>query len=221
MRDYALPSRNECYELIGQCHVPVHIVKHSKAAARLGLFLARKLVESGIEVDVDLVERACLLHDVFRVCEFPLEDFRWFEQPVTEEDKAKWRRLKGQHGGTRHEDAACAFLRDAYPVLAQTIRKHRYTAILDDADKPETWEEKLVYYADKRVMHDTIVPLQERLDEAHKRNAARRKASGPDGLDIAKIDAAIFALEAEIFAPLGLNPNGVTPELIDAQAAAR
>jgi uncharacterized protein len=221
MRDYALPSRDECYELIRQCHVPVHIVKHSKAAARLGVFLARRLVAAGIDVDVDLVERACLLHDIFRVCEFPLEDFRQFEQPVTEEDKAKWRRLKGQHSGVRHEDAACAFLTDAYPVLAQTIRKHRYTAIVHEEDRPETWEEKLVYYADKRVMHDSIVPLQKRLDEAHQRNAARRKAAGPDGPDTAKIDAAVFALEAEIFRPLGLNPQSITAELIEAQTAAR
>ena len=221
MRDYALPSRDECYELIRQCHVPAHILKHSKTAARLGVFLARKLVAGGLEVDVDLVERACLLHDIFRVCELPLEDFRRFEQPVTEEDKAKWRRLKGQHGGVRHEDAACAFLRDAYPVLAQTIRKHRYTAILDNEDKPETWEEKLVYYADKRVMHDAIVSLQERLEEAHRRSTARRKTSDLDSPDTAKIDTAIFALEAEIFEPLGLDPESITAELIDAQAAIR
>lgn len=215
MRVCTLPSREECIELLRRCHVPVHIVKHSKAVAKLAVFMARRLAENGIPVDADLVERACLLHDIFRVCEFPLEDFSRFEQLVTDEDKAKWRRLKEQHGGIRHEDAACAYLRDAYPILAQTIRKHRYTAIVDDQDKPQTWEEKLVYYADKRAMHDTIVPLQERLEEAHKRNASRRKTAGMDTREMARIDAAIAKLQAELFAPIGLDPDAVTSEFID------
>jgi HD superfamily phosphohydrolase YqeK len=215
MKKHALPSREECLELLWECHVPMHIVRHSQAVAKLGAFLARRLVEQGIPVNVDLVERASLLHDIFRVCEFPLQDFSRFEQLVTEEDKAKWRRLKERHGGVRHEDAACAFLRDAYPVLAQTIRKHRYTAIVDGEDRPRTWEEKLVYYADKRAMHDQIVPLPERLEEAHRRNAVRRKAAGIDPAEIARIDAAIIELEAELFAPTGLDPNAVTSEFID------
>lgn len=215
MRTHLLPGREECLDLLRACHVPVHIVKHSKAVTKLGVFLARRLAENEIPVDVDLVERACLLHDIFRVCEFPLEDFSRFEQIVTEDDKARWRKLKEQHGGLQHEDAACAYLKDAYPVLAQTIRKHRYSAIVDAEDRPRTWEEKLVYYADKRVMHHTIVPLQERLDEAHRRNAARRKASGMAASEIARIDAAIFELQAELFSPIGLDPDAVTGEFID------
>jgi len=220
MRSQVLPSREECIELLRECHVPVHIVRHSKAVAKLGVFLARRLAEQGIPINVDLVERASLLHDIFRVCEFPLQDFSRFEQIVTEEDKTRWRELKERHGSARHEDAACAYLKDAYPLLAQTIRKHRYTAIVDKEDMPRTWEEKVVYYADKRAMHDKIVPLLERLDEAHKRHAARRKAGAIDMAEIARVDAAIVKLEAELFAPTGLDPNAVTAEFIDEHNAA-
>jgi len=215
MPNNALPNRNECLALIRDCHVPAHIVRHSKVTATFAAFLARRLVESGVFVDVELVERACLLHDLFRVCEFPLQDFSGFEQPVTEYDKVRWVRLKEQHGRMRHEDAACAYLRDAYPVLAETIRKHRYTAIVHDEDKPRTWEEKLVYYADKRVMHDKIVSLRQRLEDAHRRHAALRQAAGIDDAQIARIDEAIFELEAELFGPTGLDPDAVTSELID------
>lgn len=217
MRDYTLPSHDECRAMIRQCHVPTHILRHNEAVTRLGVFLAHRLAEREIEVDVDLVERACLLHDLFRVCDFPLEDFRWFEQPVTEEDKARWRQLKAEHGHRRHEDAADAFLKDRYPVLAQTIRKHRYTAVIDTEDHPESWEEKLVYYADKRAMHETIVPLAERLDEAHQRSAiALAKAGQPRRRDMEeKVDALIFQLEAEIFSRLDLQPNDVTDAFID------
>ena len=221
MRNYALPSHDECRAMIRQCHIPIHILRHSETVARLGVFLARRLAERGIDVDVDLVARACLLHDLFRVCDFPLEDFSWFEQPVTEEDKAKWRRLKAKNSQHRHEDAAHAFLKDKYPVLAETIRKHKYTAVIDESDSLESWEEKLVYYADKRAMHDTIVPLKERLEEAHKRSAlafpetdgARRTAMER------KVDARIFTLEAEIFDPIDLCPDDVTDEFIDHYSA--
>ena len=212
MRDYALPSRDECLAIIRDCHVPAHILRHSKTVARLGVFLARELVRRGEAVDVELVERACLLHDILRVCEFPLKDFSRFQQPVTEDDKAKWRAIKERHAGTRHEDAAHAFLRDAYPVLAETIRKHRYTAIVHEQDKPRTWEEKLVYYADKRVMHDTIVSLRVRLDEAHKRHAAWRTTLSD--AEISAIDTAIFQLEREIFTRIGLDPDAVTSAIV-------
>ncbi len=217
MRNYALPSRDKCRSIIRACHVPVHIVKHKEAVAKLGVFLAERLAARGITVDVELVERACLLHDLFRVCDFPLEDFSRFEQPVTEEDKTRWRGLKAKHGHRRHEDAADAFLKDAYPVLATTIRKHRYTALLDENDKPETWEEKLVYYADKRAMHDRIVPLKERLEEAHRRSAAiLAKAGKPRPIDTEKeVDALIFLLEEEIFREIGLDPDEVIDEFID------
>jgi len=50
-------------------------------------------------------------------------------------------------------------------VLATTIRRHRYVAVLDETDCPRSWEEKLVYYADKRVMHATVVSVHERVED--------------------------------------------------------
>ena len=216
MRNYALPSQNECRAMIRDCHVPVHIVKHAEAVAKLGVFLAERLTDGGIDVDIPLVERACLLHDLFRVCDCPLEDFSCFEQPVTDEDITRWRRLKAEHGHRRHEEAAYAFLEDKYPVLATTIHKHRYTAVIDEDDRPASWEEKLVYYADKRVMHDRIVPLRERLDEAHERNTLLAKTSTSRRVDMEKkVDAEIFRLEEEIFNQIDLDPEEVTHGLID------
>jgi uncharacterized protein len=216
MRNYALPSYEECLSMIRDCHVPVHIVRHAEAATRLAVFLAHRLVERGIELDIELVERACLLHDLFRVCDFPLEEFTCFEQPVTEHDKHRWRKLKARHGHLRHEDAADTFLKDKYPVLATAIRRHRYVAVLDEADCPQSWEEKLVYYADKRAMHDTIVPLKQRLEDAHQRSAlAMAKAGKTRNVAMEQaVDARIFELEAEIFDVIGLNPDDVTEELI-------
>ncbi len=209
--------------MIEACHVPAHIRRHNETVAKLGVFLAERLVERDIPVDVELVKRACLLHDLFRVCDFPLEDFSWFEQPVSEADKSRWRGLKAEHGHRRHEDAADAFLRGTYPVLATTIRRHRYTAVIEADDRPETWEEKLVYYADKRAMHDKIVPLRERLEEAHRRSAIVLAQTGqPRRIDIEqRVDAQIFRLEEKIFSKIGLDPDGVDDEFIDSHGQRR
>jgi len=211
MRKCELPSREQCLEILKELCVPSHIVRHGFATAKLGLFLAIKLNERGISVDVDLVDRACLLHDVLRVCD--LRDYSRFEHSVT--DKAKWMKLKSQYEGLCHEEAAAAFFRGKYPQLAEVIRKHRYTAISHPQDKPQTWEEKLVYYADKRVMHDKIVPLKERLEEAHKRIAAQRDPADQGVLDMEQIDAFIFDLEREIFDKIEVDPLVITDEFID------
>jgi len=217
MKNYTLPSHNECQAMIRQCHLPLHILRHSEAVRKMGVFLARQLLEKGIPVDVELVDRACLLHDLFRVCDCPLEDFSWFEQPVTEADKARWRRLKEENSEHRHEEAAYVFLKDRYPVLAETIRQHKYTAVLDENGGPKSWEAKLVYYADKRAMHDKIVPLKERLEEAHQRSALIFPAEDADRRAAfeSKVDSLIFALEAEIFSRLDVAPDDVTDESID------
>ena len=215
MKKCNLPTRKETFEILKRYHVPSHIIKHSVTSAKLAVFLAQRLNDNGVQVDINLVDRACLLHDILRICDFSSSDYSRFEQPVTEDDKAKWRRLKEKYSRLGHEYAAYKLLKAEYPLLALTIRKHKYMALLDEAEKPTTWEEKLVYYADKRVMHDKIVPLKERLEEAHTRSARQHSSTAQSKLNIAKVDSLLFRLEEQIFANIGLNPLEVTNEYID------
>jgi hypothetical protein len=90
-------------------------------------------------------------------------------------------------------------------------------ALLDEKEKPQTWEERLVYYADKRVMQDKVVPLAERLQEAHRRNIHLRKAQAQSSVDIEKVDSLIFEMEQEIFSEIDLDPTEITDELIESQ----
>ena len=215
MKKYNLPTRKECLAIIREYHVPLHILKHSLGAAKLAVFLAQRLKEKGVAVDVNLVDRACLLHDIVRICDFKESDYSRFKHPVTEQDKAKWKQLRTRYKEIPHEDVAYELLKEKYPVLAQTVKKHRYTALLDENERPNTWEEKLVYYADKRVMHDRIVPLKERLQEAHERNVPQHGSEAQSQINTAKVDRLIFELEEEIFSKIGLNPLEVTDEFID------
>ncbi len=215
MRNYNLPTQQQCFEIIKEYHVPEHILRHSLAVAKLAVFLAERLNEKGIEVDSDLVNRACLLHDIVRVCDFKELDYSKFKQIITERDKVKWRQIRAEYEGISHEDAAYDILKDKYPEVASTIKRHRYMAMLDEGTRPSTWEEKLVYYADTRVMHDRIVPLKERLQDGHGRNVHLHGTEAQSRINTARVDPLIYKLEKEIFDKVHLNPIEITSEFID------
>jgi len=215
MKKFDLPTRRQCFEMIKEYRVPSHILRHSLAVAKVAVFLAERLREKGEAVDVDLVDRACLLHDIARVCDFEELNYDDFEQTVTEQDKAKWQQIRERYEEIRHEDAAYEILKEEYPVLALTVRRHKYRAMLDERTRPNTWEEKLVYYADMRVMHDKIVPLKTRLKEGHKRNIHLHGSKAESKINTAKVDPLIYRLEEDIFDKIGLSPVQITDEFID------
>jgi len=196
-----IPSVEDCYELLAQCHVPKHIIRHCQATAALAVELAEKIAANGIEVDIDFVHRACLLHDIIRFCDFcePLE--LMFEEPASEKDLQRWRLLSERYKGARHEEAGYEFLKDKYPEIALAIKRHAYGALIQKENCPQTIEEKLVYYADKRVMHDKVVSLAERLEEGHRRNT---EVNCENTLDIDYVDSLIFELEKELFRYAGI-----------------
>jgi len=215
MNELDLPTRAECFELIKQYHVPSNIVKHCLAVSKLAVFLAQKLKEKGLRVNVKLVDRACLLHDIVRICDFKELDYSRFEETISEEDKSKWNQIRQRYHNLCHEDAAYEILREKYSVLALTVKKHRYMSMLSENGRPTNWEEKLVYYADMRVMHDKIVPLKDRLEDGHRRNTHMYGTDPQTIVNMAKVDSLIYQLEKEIFVEIGLEATAVTGEFID------
>ena len=215
MKKLNLPTQAECFEIIKQYHVPSHIVKHCQAVSRLGVFLAQKLKEKGIQVNIEQVERACLLHDIARICDIKEPDYGSLTRNVSEKDKAKWNQIRQRYYNLGHEDAAYEILKEKYPTLALIIKKHRYITMLSETERPKSWEEKLVYYADMRVMHDKIVPLKVRLEDGHRRNAHRYETNPKNKINIDKVDSLIYRLEKEIFEITGLESTAVPDEIID------
>ena len=216
MKDCSLPTHKECLAMLAEYHVPPNIVRHNKAVAKLVVFLAQRLNEKGAAIDVTLLERAGLLHDMMRVFDFPESDYHLFERNLPAKEQAKWRRLHAKYKAMTHEDAAYDVLKERYPALALTIKRHRYMAMLDENNRPKSWEEKLLYYADMRVMHEKIVPLKQRLAEGHKRNIHMHGSAAQSKINTAKVDPMIEEMEKEIFDKIGLDPNEVTHDFIDA-----
>lgn len=202
MKSCKLPTQKQCKDLLDEYRVPEHIRKHCRAVAEYAAELANRFRAAGIEVNTELVEKACLLHDLTRICDIEKLDYSVFER-VTDEDKRVWTKLREKYGHLRHEDSAYRILKDDYPELAEVIRRHKYHGIAFADQAPQSWEDKIVYYADKRIMHNRKVSLEERLEDGHRRNRDSRRPK-PKGLTCREVDDLIFQLEDEIFSKIEL-----------------
>lgn len=130
-----IPTREECIRLLKQNNVPDNIVAHTKKVCEFSLKVCDVLEERKIKVNRDLVVAAALLHDIKKL-----------EQGEHEIEGAKYVESLG------------------YPEVAVMIKKHGLKHLFESEFMPKTWEEKIVFYADKRVKNDKIVSVDERFD---------------------------------------------------------
>ncbi len=133
----SIPSREQCLELLKKYNVPQNVIEHCKKVNEVAMFLARKIAERGEEVNLELVDAASLLHDLDK-----MEDIR--------------------NGGGRHGILSREILeKEEYSEVGKIAEKHTMHTIIKE-DGILTLEEKIVFYADKRVKHDKVVSLDER-----------------------------------------------------------
>ena len=130
-----IPSEEACLRIISETGMLEHIVAHSLQVCRVSLFLTDRL---GLpELNRELIRAAALLHDITKTRSFS-----------TQED---------------HAETGARLIADlGYPevagIVGQHVRLNRYgsaSATPVDAE--------IVNYSDKRVLHDRIVPLSERM----------------------------------------------------------
>jgi len=114
-----------------------NIVAHSLQVCRVATFLVDQLDACGMNLDRDLVQASSLLHDITKT------------HSLT--------------SGENHSQTGAELIkRMGYPDVAYIIGHH---VILDETVVSEDpMEVEIVNYADKRVLHDRVVSLQERMD---------------------------------------------------------
>ena len=135
-----IPTKDECIKILKDSKVPDNIIAHANAVCDFSMKVAGVLEKRGIKVDRDLVAAAALLHDV---------------KKLSQND---------------HIEEGYSFLKSiGYSKVAQVVRKHGLQHIGDDKYEPRTWEEKIVFYADKRVKNDRFVSVDERFEYIKKR----------------------------------------------------
>jgi len=133
-----IPSREETFRIIESCSMPQHILRHSLMVTRVAVVIATRLNASGLVIDLALVERASLLHDICKMdCIGTMKDHALMAQEL----------LAGR----------------GFPRLGEVVGQHvRLNSMAID-------EAMVVNYADKRVMHDRVVSLDERFVDLLKR----------------------------------------------------
>lgn len=130
-----LPDEHGCLALLRKYETPAHIIDHSVKVWHVAQVLGEALREDGHPIDMDLLKTACLLHDI-----------------------AKY--LCIREGLARHDRKGEEILRDEdLPQVGVIVGQH---VILRDSEGDPIREEHLLYYADKRVVHDEVVDLDRR-----------------------------------------------------------
>jgi putative nucleotidyltransferase with HDIG domain len=62
-----IPSRDHTFEIIREKSMPPHILYHSVMVRRVAVCIAYVLVNEGKNIDICLVDRASLLHDICKI----------------------------------------------------------------------------------------------------------------------------------------------------------
>ncbi len=169
--DIALPSLDQVNTWREELCLPHLIGRHCDQVAQTAVRLAEAYQQRGFVVRLGALRAAGAVHDLLRFVDF----HRGAGHIAGESNPAHertWAEVKAQYPGLRHEAAAAQFLAGrGYPHLAEIVRVHGLT--LADSQRA-TIEQKLLYYADKRVKIDEVVSLD---DEARR----MEKELFPDG----------------------------------------
>lgn len=180
--DLAMPSRERILEWREEVLLPEHIARHCDAVAAFSSVLAKHLLEQGVAVRPLALLRAAEVHDLLRFV-----DFKPGAGPDTSmpEQRAVWETWRRQWPDMRHESACAAFLRErGFPGLAEIVIAH---GLALPSPQRVTTEQRLLYYADKRVMVDHVVSLDERFADFDLRyNAGESNERGRMWLQEAK-----------------------------------
>ncbi|MBU89983.1 hypothetical protein CMO94_00455 [Candidatus Woesearchaeota archaeon] len=139
MNNPKIPTKEECLTILIKNKTPSNVIEHCKTVCKVAGEVTDKLIAKGIKVNKELVIAAALLHDIER-----------------EKDN--------------HTVAGVKLLKSmGFPEVAEVTEKHSLHEIEKGKNRPLRIEEKIMFYADKRVKGDKIVSVMERIEDLKKR----------------------------------------------------
>jgi uncharacterized protein len=156
-----------------------NIREHSFRVMEVAGFLGAALTEAGFDLYLPLVTAGALLHDLGKTaCLGTLNN---------------------------HAELGAGYLEElGYPHVAQVVREHVHLDA-NVRDPRPLREAEVVNYADKRVLHETVVTLEERFTDLKVRYGRTPEALAR--IQVTEVKAR--ALEEKLFAPLPLTPLDV------------
>ena len=143
------PSIEMCFNWLIENGVSHELLMHVQTVAAISYDLSLRIAIHGHEIDPILAHRGGLLHDL---------------------DKLHPESSRNIHGKT-----GAKLLREkGYPALAEIAQRHTPDWKEEEAI-PITWEQKLVFYADKLVKGRQVVSLSERFADLKERYPLSRE----------------------------------------------
>ena len=132
-----VPSVRECFELMERYSMLHNIRAHSIMVQKIATLLALRLREAGENLDIEVVTAGALMHDIGKsLCLHSKED----------------------HAAKGVEICLENHLEEIAGIVGEHIRLKEFEKTAPISER------EVVYYADKRVNHDSIVSLNERLE---------------------------------------------------------
>jgi putative nucleotidyltransferase with HDIG domain len=179
-----IPPGDKCLQMLNAVAMPAHIQAHSTMVCRVAVVLADGLIDAGVGINRQLVMAGALLHDITKPRSFST--------------------------GENHAQTGGDYLAGlGYPEVARIVRQH----VMLDGYRPGSHpgEAEVVNYADKRVLHDRVVPLDDRMTYILERYAHTVKLQQR----LHELWGRTRELERRLFAYLDFSPDRIPPELLD------
>ncbi len=180
-----IPSVDKCFNLMDVYSMLPNIRAHSIIVARVAYLLAMNLEKAGILLSTEKVIAGALLHDIGKTLCLN-----------TNEDHA----VKGR------EICLAEKLDDIADIVAEHVILKSYDLESDPNEKA------IVYYADKRVNHDVVVDLGQRLEYILNRYGRENENLKKR---IKENYAQCVALEKKMFSLLDFQPSDVAHQVIE------
>ena len=182
-----IPNVKECLDLMEQYHMLPNIKEHSIVVTRVAEIITSSLITVGHKLSLDKVIAGALLHDIGKTACLDNED---------------------DHAAKGIEICRAHKLEPIADIVEEHVILRNYSPGNNFAEK------EIVYYADKRVNHDQVVSLEERLVYILERygldNVVRRQA-------IKRNYALCQELEKKIFSLLPFEPFDIQELLVERQ----
>jgi uncharacterized protein len=137
MGEDRIPSEEECYEIIQRYEMLPNILEHSQQVLKVSIALYDNF-RNDVHLNRELIVAAALLHDITKT------------QSIQTKEP--------------HDRTGAELMRElGFHRIADIVEQH---VILKNFDPDGMLDEReIVYYADKRVMHTSIVSVEERNDD--------------------------------------------------------
>lgn len=172
-----IPSVEECFRLMQEYEMLDNIKAHSLVVERVAGIVARGLQETGEDISLEKVTAGALMHDI---------------------GKTLCLKSRGDHAAKGSEICLQNNLNEIADIVAEHVRLKSY-----HPDR-SIHEKEIVYYADKRVNHDKVVSLEERLQYIlmrYGRNRDNLQKLMRENFDLCK------KIEKRLFAKLHFGPD--------------